>query len=155
VEDGFDTFARIPVDAVRLIAGHGIEGDAKAGRNPRRQLNLLSCSWLEARAADGFRTEPGAFGEQLVVEGLEVDDLLRGQRLRLGDEAQIAITFPRTGCLRLDAAQPDRADFSGEHIGMLAPVVTGGTIRVGGPITLLPNVSDDPRTEGASSASIT
>lgn len=132
--DGFDSFVRVPVDEVRLVAGHGIDGDAKAGRNPRRQLNLLSQSWLELRRAEGFRVEPGAFGEQLIVAGLDIESLERGQRLRLGAEAEIEITFPRTGCIRLDAAQPDQAAFSGMHIGMLATVTASGQVRIGDPV---------------------
>jgi hypothetical protein len=75
-EDGrFDYFIRIPLQQANLIAHRGIEGDRKAGRNPKRQLNLLSDDWLAARQQEGYQTEPGSFGEQLIISGLSVLDL--------------------------------------------------------------------------------
>lgn len=126
-----DHYIRVPLEAATLIAGHGIEGDDKAGRNPRRQLNLLSYEWLMEREKEGYKTKPGSFGEQLVIEGLAVENLQPGDRLQIGDEACIEITFPRTGCERLEAAQGISNKLLRGHIGMLAKVLTGGLIRVG------------------------
>lgn len=137
--DGFDSFVRVALEAATLIAGHGIEGDEKAGRNPRRQLNLLSFEWLTERRGEGYKTNPGDFGEQLVVEGLAVESLRRGDRLRAGDEARIEITMPRTGCVRLQAAQGMTNELLRGHIGVLAKVVNCGVIRVGDAVELLPH----------------
>lgn len=130
-------YLRVPLEAATLIAGHGIEGDDKAGRNPRRQLNLLSFEWLRERKKEGYKTKPGSFGEQLIIKGLAVENLQRGDRLQLGEEACIEITFPRTGCERLEAAQGQSNKLLCGHIGMLAKVLTGGTIRVGDSVKLL------------------
>jgi MOSC domain-containing protein YiiM len=136
----FSAFIRVPVEEARLIAGHGIEGDAKAGRNPRRQLNLLSYEWLEGLRQQGYQTEPGAFGEQMIIRGLDVLTLQPGERLRLGNGACIEITKPRTGCTRLEAAQgvpiPKEALKAG--IGVLATVITSGVIRVGDSVEVVP-----------------
>ena len=137
IVERLDSFIRIPVETARLIAGHGIEGDDKAGRNPRRQINLLSYEWLAARREEGYKTGPGEFGEQLIIEGLAVEDLERGDRLQIGDEACIEITMARTGCIRLEAAQGVSSKLLRGNIGMLAKVVTGGTINVGNPVSLL------------------
>ena len=105
-EDGrFDYFIRDAVDSVDLVANHGIQGDRKAGKNPRRQLNLLSVGWLNEQAKAGYKTAPGEFGEQLIVEGLKLSALPRGTILQLGDTAVIQINGPRDGCTRLEAAQ--------------------------------------------------
>ena len=130
-------YLRLPLEEATLIAGHGIEGDDKAGRSPRRQLNLLSFEWLRERKKEGYKTKPGSFGEQLIIEGLAVENLQRGDRLQLGEEACIEITLPRTGCERLEAAQGMSNKLLRGHIGMLAKVLTGGTIRVGDSVKLL------------------
>jgi MOSC domain-containing protein YiiM len=144
-EDGrFDYFIRIPIQQANLIAQRGIEGDRKAGRNPKRQLNLLSDDWLAARQQEGYKTAPGDFGEQLIISGLSVLDLNSGTILQLGDEAQIEITRPRTGCSRLAAAQDLDGDWPGGPIGVLARVTRSGTIRVGDPVTVLEEESVDP-----------
>jgi MOSC domain-containing protein YiiM len=123
-------FPRVCVAQARLIAGHGIDGDAKAGRHPRRHLNILSRAWTRAREAEGFATAPGAFGEQLVIEGLAVEELALGDRLLIGS-AELEITQPRNGCVKImhvhKRALPDCA----LPIGMLARVTHSGDIRVG------------------------
>ncbi|MEM7029062.1 MAG: MOSC domain-containing protein [Chloroflexota bacterium] len=135
--DRFDYFIRVPISPAKLIANHGIEGDDKAGRNPRRQLNILSYAWLMQRQKEGYKVEPGDFGEQLIIEGLDVENLPGGTQLQLGSDAIIEITFARTGCIRLDAAQGTEAVFAGADIGMLASVIKSGLIKVGDPVIAL------------------
>ena len=129
-------YNRVPAEQAHLVAGHGIAGDQKAGHHPARQINLLSREWLQRLAPVGYRTEPGQFGEQIVVSGLAVESLAPGVCLQLGSEARIEITKARTGCERLEAAQGLTIQGLGS-IGVLAKVVTGGTIRVGDPVTVL------------------
>jgi MOSC domain-containing protein YiiM len=131
-----DHFIRRPLPKAELIAGQGIQGDRKAGRNPRRQLNLLSADWLAAKQGEGYKTAPGQFGEQLIVSGLALESLAPGSQLQLGDEARIEITMPRIGCERLEAAQ-GKTGLSETPIGMLARVIHGGIIKVGDRVRVL------------------
>ena len=134
-EDGrFDYFIRDAVDSAELVADHGIQGDRKAGKNPRRQLNLLSVGWLNEQAILGYKTAPGKFGEQLIVEGIDLLALPRGTTLQLGNTAVIQINGPRDGCTRLEAAQ-GKTGLADEPIGVLATVLAGGKIHVGDVIT--------------------
>jgi MOSC domain-containing protein YiiM len=126
-----DRFLRIAVAQARLLAGHGIEGDAKAGRHPRRQLNLISYAWLAARRREGYRTEPGDFGEQVVIEGFTLEALSPGTLLRLGTEAEIEITYLRTGCAKVEQVQGRALPALDGAIGVLARVTHSGIIRVG------------------------
>jgi len=96
-------FLRICAQQVNLIAGHGIEGDRKAGHHPKRQINLLSREWL-----------------------LRLQDA----QLQLGPTACIEITQGRKPCGRLAVAQQS-AVAGLKTIGLMATVVVGGTIRVG------------------------
>jgi MOSC domain-containing protein YiiM len=128
-------YNRIPIVEARLITNHGIEGDQKAGHHPDRQLNLLSEAWLSGVQTKGFKINPGQFGEQIVVEGLNFEKLPGGTELLLGEEAVIRITKPRTGCERLEAAQAKTIAGIGP-IGVLAQVVRGGSIKVGDPVNI-------------------
>jgi len=130
-DDRMVDYIREPLQQATLVADHGIEGDAKAGRNRSRQLNIVSLEWLEEQKTKGYRTNPGEFGEQIIVQDMAVEKLSPGDRLQLGDSATIEITKPRTGCERLEAAQGRSNEAFGGLIGMMAKVVAGGDIRVG------------------------
>ncbi len=130
--DGHDgDYIREPLQEANLITNHGIEGDAKAGKQPSRQLNIISQEWLNRIADLGYRTQPGEFGEQIIIKGLDVDGLEKGDRLQIGDQAVVEITIPRQGCIRLEAAQGRSNEDYGEFVGQMAKVVQGGLIRVG------------------------
>ena len=133
-----DFFIREPVEMVTLV----VVGDHKAGRQPSRQINLLSESWLEHVASLGYKTEPGAFGEQIITSGLAVEELAPGDRLVFDGETAVEITKPRTGCSRLEIAQGKSIEGIG-FIGMLAKVVVSGSIRVGSTVSLIPAVDQE------------
>jgi MOSC domain-containing protein YiiM len=129
-------YLRIPLQEATLIAGYGIQGDQKGGHHPDRQLNLLSNEWLQKIGQQGYRNHPGEFGEQIIVQGLELEELVPGDRLQLGEEAVVEISKGRAGCDRLQAAQPLPVKELGS-IGMLARVIRGGEIRTGDPVELI------------------
>jgi MOSC domain-containing protein YiiM len=130
-------FIREPVQQANLIANYGLEGDAKAGHHPRRQVNFLTDDWLAAREAEGYRAEPGNFGEQLILSGVVWESLEAGDHVQLGSEAVLEISGGRTGCSRLEAAQGKTLDPSFQPaIGMLARVIQDGAIQVGDPVVI-------------------
>ena len=71
-------------DSVTLIQGHGIEGDAHAG-SWHRQVSLLALERIEEFRKRGAKVEFGAFGENIVTEGLDLKNLPVGTRLSIGD----------------------------------------------------------------------
>lgn len=135
-----DAYLRVPTQQARLIAGYGIEGDRKGGHDPLRQLNLISHEWLMALQPKGYKTEPGQFGEQIILADLAVESLEPSTRLQLGNEAQIEIAKLRTGCDRLKTVQGKAIEGIG-HIGVLAKVIIGGEIRVGDQVTILETIN--------------
>lgn len=123
-------FFRVPVQQADLIAGHGIEGDRKAGHHPGRQINLLSQEWLLRLQDLGYRITPGQFGEQIILAGVDLEELNVGDRLQLGEIACIEITQTRNPCRRLQTVQQLPVDEL-KAIGVMAAVIVGGTIKVG------------------------
>lgn len=73
---------RIP--RAKLIADYGIEQDAHAG-NWHRQVSLLSYETIGDFKARGAQVQDGAFGENLVVSGMDLIHLPVGTKLRCGD----------------------------------------------------------------------
>lgn len=132
-----DYFARTPLDSAVLIASHGIDGDAKATRG-KRQLNVMFAEQVAGLRAEGFRTEPGELGEQIVVAGLSLDEITPGARLRLGAAAVIELCELRTGCGRFAHIQGKPAADATGRLGYMARVLAGGKIAVGSPVAVLP-----------------
>jgi MOSC domain-containing protein YiiM len=141
-QDRDGDYIRHPLQRAKLIAEHGIEGDQKAGHNPDRHLNLISREWLAAVQPKGYKTAPGQFGEQIIVEGLAVEQLEPGDRLQLGSDALIEVTKLRNGCERLEAAQGKSREGLGP-LGAMARVITGGEIKVGDPVVVRETASSD------------
>lgn len=67
-----------------LIEEFGIEKDAHAGKW-HRQVSLLSYEKIEAFKAKGAPVQDGAFGENLIVSGIDFKTLPIGTKFRCGD----------------------------------------------------------------------
>ncbi len=72
------------VKEAKFIEDFGIENDAHAGKW-HRQVSLLSFERIDEFRNRGANVDFGAFGENLVVEGIEVEKLPVGQKIRIGD----------------------------------------------------------------------
>ncbi len=137
-------YLRLDLDDATLVADFGIEGDAKGGHNPDRQLNIMSYETLTILRSQGFYTEPGQLGEQIVLHQLDVDALPAGTQIQLGKEAIIEVVNPRTGCEKFERIQKKpRAKVQGQ-MGQMAKVIVGGKISVGDPVRVLKNTPVNP-----------
>ena len=148
------SFGKPTCDAIRLVAGFGVEGDAHGGstvkhrsrvaRNPStpnlRQVHLIHAELLEELARAGFVVAPGELGENLTTRGIPLLDLPTGSRLRVGSEAVVELTGLRNPCVQIDRFQSGllarvatRSE-TGQIVrraGVMSIVVTGGPIRSG------------------------
>lgn len=125
-----DHYHRTAFMAVTLVADRGIDGDRKS-KGGKRQLNVMSAATLAQLGTEGFRTGPGQMGEQIVLDGVAVDKLPAGAQLRLGSEAVIEVTEPRTGCDRFEHIQGKFKGLVDGRLGVMARVIRGGAIAVG------------------------
>lgn len=154
--DDAHRFSKPRRDEIRLIAGHGIEGDAHAGATVRRrsrfkgtwtepnvrQVHLIQRELFLELAVEGHEVEPGELGENVTTDGIDLLALPQGTRLRLGDSAEIELTGLRNPCVQIERFQPGlmrrliRRDTTGTHrrAGVMAIVVEGGVVRAGDPI---------------------
>lgn len=134
-------YLRIPSESVQLRVGQGIEGDRNGGKNPERQLNVMTYETMDALAQEGFKARPGELGEQIVVRGLDVNNLAAGTQVQLGESAVIEIVKPRTGCDRFESIQGKPRGDAANRLGMMAKVVVGGEVRIGDAVKMLEAVS--------------
>jgi MOSC domain-containing protein YiiM len=131
-----ERYVRVPLESANIITNYGIEGDTKGGHR-KRQLNIMSAEMVEQLRQEGYKTAPGELGEQLVIAGLDVDALKKGERLQLGDSVCVEITGLREPCDRFEAIQGKSAAAVEGRVGVLAKVIEGGTIKVGDEVKVL------------------
>jgi MOSC domain-containing protein YiiM len=72
----------------------GLEADAHAEPEPMhggidQAISIYSVESIGRVAADGHRAFPGAFGENLTLEGIELGTLNGGDRLRIGERGLV------------------------------------------------------------------
>jgi len=126
---------KIPVDAVELLAGEGIAGDAHRGF-AHRQVSLLMIEDIEAQRdrlgdAAAVSLGPGAYAENLTTRGIDLG------ALRVGDELAVAVA------VRLRVSQIGKEcharcavfKLAGDCImpvrGIFCEVLSGGPVRPG------------------------
>jgi MOSC domain-containing protein YiiM len=151
--DGEHRFSKRTVDAIRLIEGLGIEGDAHAGvtvqhrsrvaRDPSqpnlRQVHLIHSELLEEVDEAGFTVPPGAMGENITTRGIDLLGLPTGAVLQLGAEAAVEVTGLRNPCAQIEAYEAGllKRMANGEIVrraGVMAVVLHGGVVAPGDPI---------------------
>jgi MOSC domain-containing protein YiiM len=81
----------------------GLEGDGHTEPEPMhggpdQAVSIYSVESIARVAADGHRAFPGAFGENLTLEGIEMGSLAAGDRLAIGAELVIEITKHAQPC---------------------------------------------------------
>jgi MOSC domain-containing protein YiiM len=148
------SFGKPVVEAIRLVEGVGVEGDAHFGRTVQhlsrvavdptqpnlRQVHLIHDELHHELRAAGFDVGPGQMGENITTRGVDLLGLPVGTLLHLGDEAVVEVTGLRNPCKQLDAFRPglmaavlDR-DESGTLVrksGVMGVVRVGGVVRAG------------------------
>ena len=89
----------------------------------------------------GRTLEGGVFGENLTLAGVDVNGAVIGERWRIGDELELAVTAPRIPCGTFRGWIAERGwlrTFAQAALpGTYLSVVTPGQVRAGDPITIV------------------
>lgn len=157
------TFSKASADAITLLPGLGVEGDAHLGAQVMhrsrvaadptqpnlRQVHLVMSELLDEVRAAGHSIDPGQLGENITTSGLDLIGLPVGSVLRLGNSALVALTGLRNPCkqirdvgdgvLKMMFVDGERYGRPGEQVGrtgVMGVVLAGGTVRPADPIAV-------------------
>jgi len=123
------------LEVATLLAGHGVAGCAHAQRCGKRQLLIVDRETLDA-----IDLPPGVIRENITTEGINVNGLEVGERLRIGP-ALVLVSAVCTPCDQLEKVRPGlRKELYGRR-GMLCEVMEGGVVRPGDRIVRVPRRS--------------
>jgi MOSC domain-containing protein YiiM len=119
---------RLPMEElaeVQAIPGEGFEGCAHARLGSQRQVLLVDRETLEA-----MDLAPGVLRENITTDGINVNGLPVGQKLRVG-AARLEVSAVCGPCDLMEKIRPGlRKELYGRR-GMLCRVTEGGIIRSG------------------------
>ena len=123
------------VDSAVLVENHGIAQDAHAGDWPR-QVSLLSYEKIQEFNARGAEVIDGAFGENLIVSGIDLAALPVGTHMRCGD-TELEVTQIGKECHTHCQIYQKMGECIMPRQGIFARVLHGGTIHKGDEIQLI------------------
>ena len=117
-----------PVEAVRAVAGRGIEGDRhfrENGAKPGQALTLV-----EAENVDAVGLAPGETRRQVTTRGVRLNDLV-GKRFLVGEVECYGVELCEP-CTHLQSmTRPGIIKELTHRAGINADILTDGTISVG------------------------
>jgi MOSC domain-containing protein YiiM len=148
------TFSKEQVEAITLLVGRGVQGDAHMGSTVKhrsrvakdptqpnlRQVHLIHAELLDEVQRDGFAAYAGDLGENITTRGIPLLDLPVGTTLRVGADALIALTGLRNPCAQINnfsagllSKMLGRDDEGGlqRRAGVMAVVMRGGRVTAG------------------------
>lgn len=129
-----------PVPKARLVENSGIAGDAHAGPW-HRQVSLLASENVDEVRRSGLPDlKAGDFAENLLVSGVDLSDLGLGSRLKIGPEAELAITQIGKTCHSPCIIQKQTGDCIMPRLGLFARVIRGGSIADGDVVDVVERV---------------
>lgn len=151
-------FSKQPCDEIRLLAGLGVEGDAHCGATTQHlykmakdptlpnlaQVHFLPVELFSEMAELGYTLAPGAMGENVLTEGIDLKTLPTGTLFAIG-EAVVEISGIRDPCKQIDALGKgltkamfgrDAAGGLVRKAGIMGVVRTGGPVRAGDRIAI-------------------
>lgn len=123
------------VSEANFIEEFGIEGDAHSGKW-HRQVSLLAFEKIDDFRNKGGNVDFGAFGENLVVDGIELHKLPVGQQLQVG-EVLLEVTQIGKECHDKCAIYYQVGECIMPKNGIFTRVLKGGKVKVGDQCTLI------------------
>jgi TatD DNase family protein len=118
-----------------FIEEWGIKDDAHAGKW-HRQVSLLSYDRIQEFRARGAKVEDGAFGENLVVEGIDFKTLPIGTKFKCNDVV-LELTQIGKECHHGCAIFQAMGDCIMPREGVFTKVLHGGVIKEGDNLEIL------------------
>ena len=125
-----------PIQETKIVEDFGLEHDAHAGKW-HRQVSLLPYEEREDFKRRGGDVEDGAFGENLLISGIDVNKLVVGSHVHIG-EVDLEITQRGKSCHAHCRIYHQVGECIMPRLGIFARVIHGGVIHCDDEVTYTP-----------------
>ena len=129
---------KTPRASARFIENFGIERDAHASSETHRQVSLLATETIQVVKDKGVDVGPGAFGENLCISGVSLTAVKVGDVFEVGDGVRLEITQIGKECHTRCSIYYRAGLCIMPTDGLFARVISGGEVKEGDPIRLVP-----------------
>lgn len=119
--------------------GHGLEGDAHAGKW-HRQVSLLAMESIQKMRDQGLDVGPGDFAENIATEGIDLVSLPVGTRLRLGQDVVAEVTQIGKKCHSRCNIYQQAGDCVMPREGVFVAIIKGGVVKEGDSIQVIEDI---------------
>ncbi|MBI4655773.1 MAG: MOSC domain-containing protein [Elusimicrobia bacterium] len=119
------------VDVAKFIENFGIENDAHANSETRKQVSLLAMESIEKMKNSGLDVTTGSFAENITTSGINLLFLNIEARLKIGKDALIEITQIGKNCHKKCPIFYKAGYCVMPTEGVFAKVIKGGTVKKG------------------------
>lgn len=129
---------KVPVQSSEVLVTGLVDDKHEHGKHITldRAVSLVDLEILDQLNTEGYNVCPGAIGENLTVENLQLQSLEPGDKLIFTGGVQLELVEARKPCFVLDALDVKlKTDIVG-RCGYLARVIAEGTISTGESITV-------------------
>ena len=129
---------KLPRDVVEITTD-GLRGDAHnhdKHNTPLQAVSLIDHEDLNDLRVEGYPLVAGSTGENITLEGMQIDRGAIGDLVRFTGGVELELTKRRNPCYVLDAIDPSLKTAIKGRCGFYAKVLTPGTIKPGETATL-------------------
>lgn len=128
--------AKKDMKEAEFIEDFGIKGDAHAGKW-HRQISLLSYEQVEEFRRRGADVDDGAFGENILAEGIDFKTLPIGTKIKTSSDVLLEVTQIGKKCHSECEIYKQVGDCIMPREGIFAKVLHGGRLKVGDKLFVL------------------
>jgi MOSC domain-containing protein YiiM len=126
------------VSKCKVIKNYGIVGDAHSKKGGRKQVSLLRKESLDKMEREiNTPLKPGDLAENLCIEGMKVETLKVGKKIKVGKEVILEITSIGKKCNKKCEIYYKVGKCIMHKEGIFMKVLKGGEIKVGEKIEVI------------------
>lgn len=121
---------KFSVKEANIIENWGIEGDWHSKKNSDRQVSFLSTEAIKEVVEKGITIKDGDFGENIVLDEMEIVNIKIGNIIKLGDTVEVEVKKIGKECVEPCIIQKTVGMCVMPTCGIFGRVLKGGKIKI-------------------------
>lgn len=118
------------VNSATLIENYGIEGDFHSRKDSDRQVSFLSTEAIKEVIEKGITIKNGDFGENIILDQIEIKDIKIGDIIKIGDSVEIEVRKIGKECVEPCIIYKTVGMCVMPTCGVFGRVLKGGVIKI-------------------------